>query len=200
MDDFLDKLLHALKVILIITLLAWGVKILFFKNPSEVAHNAGVVRRMINWVMNLGNPKEYDRQSSVIGFAPLVFVLGGIYFLVQRFVREKIQGKSYEDDYRSFWKEEPFGGFHPEVEDKLGRVAGSDNSYGGRGMLGNKTYGKEAKANQEVIQEQQQIQQQGQQQYQNDQNNFQQEQYNQPNQYQNDQYQQQNDTNKYGFQ
>lgn len=96
------------------------------------------MRSKIDDFSNLGNPEMYDKDRSLMGWlSQVIFVLGGIYFIGQDIIR-RLRGKSYEDYYRPFWKDEPFG-LYPEFEDHLGNTIGTSRE--GRGMLGYKSYG-----------------------------------------------------------
>lgn len=127
-------------VIIITILLTLAPKLNPNKNP-EIAKKSMNIREKVENYGNIGNPEEYDKDQSILRYTPLVFVVGGIFFLGQRLIREK-SGHDYDEYYRTFWKEEPFGGFHPEIEDDLGRVVGSDRNDS-RGMLGYRSYGKD---------------------------------------------------------
>lgn len=129
---------------------------------EELARYSSNTRRKVDEFADLGNPEKYDKDRSILRFTPIVFLGCGIYFVGQSLIR-KWTGHDESEYYRSFWKEEPFGGFHPEITDGLGRTAGSDRDDG-RGMLGYKTYGKEAKEKQQQMEYEQQYQQQAQQQ------------------------------------
>ena len=129
---------------------------------EELARYSSNTRRKVDEFADLGNPEKYDKDRSILRFTPIVFLGCGVYFVGQSVIR-KWTGHDESEYYRSFWKEEPFGGFHPEITDGLGRTAGSDRDDG-RGMLGYKTYGKDAKEKQQQMEYEQQYQQQAQQQ------------------------------------
>lgn len=129
---------------------------------EELARYSSNTRRKVDEFADLGNPEKYDKDRSILRFTPIVFLGCGVYFVGQSLIR-KWTGHDESEYYRSFWKEEPFGGFHPEITDGLGRTAGSDRDDG-RGMLGYKTYGKDAKEKQQQMEYEQQYQQQAQQQ------------------------------------
>ena len=129
---------------------------------EELARYSSDTRRKVDEFADLGNPEKYDKDRSILRFTPIVFLGCGVYFVGQSLIR-KWTGHDESEYYRSFWKEEPFGGFHPEITDGLGRTAGSDRDDG-RGMLGYKTYGKDAKEKQQQMEYEQQYQQQAQQQ------------------------------------
>ena len=128
---------------------------------EELAKYSSNTRRKVDKFAELGDPEKYDKDRSILRFTPIVFLGCGVYFVGQSLIR-KWTGHDESEYYRSFWKEEPFGGFHPEITDGLGRTAGSDRDDG-RGMLGYKTYGKEAKEKQQQMDYEQQYQQQNQQ-------------------------------------
>lgn len=128
---------------------------------EELATYSANTRRHVDKFAELGDPNKYDKDRSILRFTPIVFLGCGIYFVGQSLIR-KWTGHDESEYYRSFWKEEPFGGFHPEITDGLGRTAGSDRNDG-RGMLGYRTYGKEAKEKQQQMEYEQQYQQQNQQ-------------------------------------
>ena len=127
---------------------------------EELARYSSNTRRKVDEFADLGNPEKYDKDRSILRFTPIVFLGCGVYFVGQSLIR-KWTGHDESEYYRSFWKEEPFGGFHPEITDGLGRTAGSDRDDG-RGMLGYKTYGKDAKEKQQQMEYEQQYQQQAQ--------------------------------------
>lgn len=129
---------------------------------EELARYSSDTRRKVDEFADLGNPEKYDKDRSILRFTPIVFLGCGVYFVGQSLIR-KWTGHDESEYYRSFWKEEPFGGFHPEITDGLGRTAGSDRNDG-RGMLGYRTYGKDAKEKQQQMEYEQQYQQQTQQQ------------------------------------
>lgn len=128
---------------------------------EELATYSANTRRHVDKFAELGDPNKYDKDRSILRFTPIVFLGCGIYFVGQSLIR-KWTGHDESEYYRSFWKEEPFGGFHPEITDGLGRTAGSDRDDG-RGMLGYRSYGKDAKEKQQQMDYEQQYQQQNQQ-------------------------------------
>lgn len=164
--DMIKTILKLVPLALLITLLIMWIPKLNPGNNPEIADKSMNIREKVENYKNIGNPEEYDKDQSMLRFAPVVFVISGVYFIVQRVVREKT-GHEYSEDYRSFWKEEPFGGFHPEIEDKWGRVAGSDRDDS-RGMLGYRSYGKENKEQQKDLNYRKEAYDKGYNPYQND--------------------------------
>lgn len=125
---------------------------------EELARYSSETRQKVDKFAELGDPDKYDKDRSLLRFTPIVFLGCGIYFVGQSLIR-KWTGHDESEYYRTFWKEEPFGGFHPEITDGLGRTVGSDRDDG-RGMLGYRTYGKESEEKQQQMEYEQQAQSQ----------------------------------------